>query len=244
MKTVGIMQPYLFPYLGYFQLIRECDVFVWLDDVQYTKRGWINRNRILLRGNAHEFVFSVRKGAQKLSINERWYSESFRDEAGRFLKTLHMAYHEAPRYEPARNLITRLLSADERNVAVFNGGTLEALCAHLGITPEFIRSSRLSGVSGLRGEERIMGIVKALGGNRYVNPIGGTGLYSYDHFTRAGLTLKFLKSGDRAYAQFGSAFVPQLSIVDVLMFADSASISGLLADYRLLGEGDDDFHVT
>src|SRR5207253_1025450 len=105
MKTVGIMQPYLFPYLGYFQLIRESDVFVWLDDVQYTKKGWINRNRILLGGNAHEFVFSVRKGAQKLSINERWYSQSFPDEVGTFLKTLHMAYHKAPLCEPGRMLI-------------------------------------------------------------------------------------------------------------------------------------------
>jgi hypothetical protein len=239
MKTVGIMQPYLFPYLGYFQLIRECDVFVWLDDVQYIKRGWINKNRILLGGNAHEFVFSVRKGAQKLSINERWYSESFPDEAGKLLKTLHMAYHKAPLYEPGRELITRLLSTDERNVSEFNCGTLEALCAHLGITPEFTRSSRISGVSGLRGEERIMGIVKALDGDRYVNAIGGTSLYSYDQFARAGLTLKFLKSGDGRYAQFGAAFVPHLSIVDVLMFTDSASLSRLLTDYRLLGEGDD-----
>jgi hypothetical protein len=219
-------------------------VFVWLDDVQYTKRGWTNRNRILLGGTAHEFVFSVRKGAQKLSINERWYSESFPDEAGRFLKTLHMAYHKAPLYEPGRKLIARLLSANERNVAAFNCGTLETLCAHLGITPEFTRSSRLSGVSGLRGEERIIGIVKALGGDRYVNPIGGTSLYSYDRFSRAGLTLKFLKSGEGRYAQFGAAFVPQLSIVDVLMFTDSTSSSALLTDYRLLGEGDDYSHVA
>jgi WbqC-like protein family len=237
MKTVGIMQPYLLPYLGYFQLIKECDVFVWLDDVQFTRKGWINRNRILLGGTAHEFVFSVQKGAQKLPINERWYSDKFPDEARKFLRTLHMAYHKAPHYETGRNLLTRLLSTDERNVASFNCGTLEALCTHFGVTPEFTRSSRLSAVSALRGEERIIGIVKALGGNQYVNPIGGTVLYSYDRFRRAGLALKFLKSGEASYHQLGPAFVPQLSIVDVLMFADSTAISALLKDYRLLGEG-------
>src|SRR5262245_42262059 len=171
MKTVGIMQPYLFPYLPYFQLIKECDAFVWLDDAQYISRGWINRNRILLSGNAHQFVFSVRKGAQHLPINERYYSEEFRHEADTLLKTLHMAYHKAPQYSARRELIARLLSSDERNVAAFNCTTLENICAHLGIAPEFTRSSQLPIASELRGEERIIEIVKFLSGRQYVNPI-------------------------------------------------------------------------
>ena len=231
---LAIMQPYFFPYIGYFQLIKECDVFVWLDDAQYTKRGWINRNRILLRGDAHDFVFSVNKGAQALAINDRWYSASFQVEANALLKTLQMAYRKAPMYEPVRDLVTRLLSSEDRNVATFNCSTLEALCAHLDIAPVFVRSSQLSGVSGLRGEERIIGIAKMLGGGRYVNPIGGTSLYSSERFARAGLTLNFMESGEIKYKQLGDTFVPRLSIIDVLMFADPAVERELLEDYSVL----------
>jgi hypothetical protein len=99
-------------------------------------------------------------------------------------------------------------------------------------------------VSGLRGEERILGIVKALSGDRYVNAIGGVGLYSDDRFARAGVTLRFLKSGGLSYAQFGSAFVPRLSVIDALMFADSETIGALLADYRLLGQADNCSNVA
>jgi hypothetical protein len=238
MKTVGIMQPYLFPYTGYFQLIRACDVFVWLDDVQYIKRGWINTNRILLGGAAHDFVFSVRHAAQELSINQRSYSEDFPREAAKFLKTLHMAYHKAPGYEPVRELIVRLLSTDERNVAEVNIDALEAVCGYTEIAPAFHRSSRIPGLSGLHGAERIMGIVKALEGTRYVNAIGGTTLYSFDRFGEEGIELKFLKRGDATYPQTGSTFIPNLSIVDLLMSVEPGSTGDLLADYRLLGEGE------
>ncbi|HUI64515.1 MAG TPA: WbqC family protein [Bacteroidota bacterium] len=244
MKTVGIMQPYLFPYLGYFQLISHCDVFVWLDDAQYITRGWMNRNRILLGGKAHDFVFGVRKGDQKLPINERWYTEQFPREAEDFLKTLQLGYRRAPHYGSVRELLRRLLSAPERNVAAFNCTSLETLCACMGIAPAFTRSSLLPETASLRGEERIIAIVKSLEGDRYLNAIGGMSLYSSDRFTRSGLMLNFLRSGEGTYAQFGAPFVGRLSIIDALMFAQPGELLRLLGDCDFVGQREDAIHAA
>jgi len=243
-KTIGVMQPYLFPYLGYFQLIAHCDVFVWLDDAQYIKRGWMNRNRILLGGEAHDFVFSVRKGEQKLPINERWYTDQFPSEAEDFLKTLQLGYRRAPYCESVRELLRRVLTSRERNVAAFNCMSLETMCACMGIAPVFTRSSLLPETASLRGEERIIAIVKALEGDRYLNAIGGMSLYSPDRFARSGLMLNFLKSGEGKYAQLGAPFVARLSIIDALMFADARELERLLGDCDLIGEREEAVHAA
>ena len=96
MKKVAIMQPYLFPYIGYWQLLAAVDEFVLLDDVQYINRGWINRNRILVEGRDHLFSFSVKMDSQQKKIIERFFAEDFSADRSRFLRTLQCSYRKAP----------------------------------------------------------------------------------------------------------------------------------------------------
>ena len=113
------MQPYLFPYLGYFQLIRAAGRFVVSDDVQYIRGGWINRNRILSGNKPLLFTFSVKRASHSLNINERYFSEKNAEDKKGFIHMLHSAYAKAPYYDPTIRLIHNILENREQNVSHF-----------------------------------------------------------------------------------------------------------------------------
>ncbi|HEU5140600.1 MAG TPA: WbqC family protein, partial [Bacillales bacterium] len=110
MKT-GIMQTYLFPYIGYFQLIHSVDQFVIYDDVQYIKSGWINRNRILVNQKDFMFTLSLKKASSSLNINERYFSKNFGRERDRLLKTLKESYGQMDDYENVSTLLENALGS-------------------------------------------------------------------------------------------------------------------------------------
>ena len=175
---LGIMQPYLFPYLGYFQLMEAVDTFVIYDDVQYIKHGWINRNNLLGFGKTPEttvlpFTFSVKRDSMELNINQRYYSESFKAEADTFLKTLQRRYSKAPYYDEVSHLIKDILSYSSRNVAEFNANSMKCIAEYCGIETEFMFSSELDIPDDLKAQKRILHICKELKTDEYINPIGG-----------------------------------------------------------------------
>src|SRR5882724_10468265 len=93
---LGIMQPYIFPYIGYFQLIAAVDHFVIHDDVQWIKSGWINRNRILANNQPGYITLPVRSGSSFLNINEREYVPEIENHKKRILRQIEGAYRKAP----------------------------------------------------------------------------------------------------------------------------------------------------
>src|SRR5690242_636845 len=95
---IAIMQPYLFPYIGYFQLINAVDKFVIHDDVQFIKGGWINRNQILVNNREFMFTFSIKKDSSSHNINKRYFSDKFEAEKNKFLRTLKANYGKCERY--------------------------------------------------------------------------------------------------------------------------------------------------
>jgi len=233
---LGIMQPYLFPYIGYFQLINAVDVFVFHDDVQYIKRGWINRNTILYSGGnmpSTLFTFSVKYDMFGKKINERQYSDVFSTEAKRLLKTLYYTYHKAPYYADTIELIREILTCNDRCVSQYNTYSLQKVAEYLGIKTRFLLSSTLKIPPELKAQNRVLWLCKYLGATAYINAIGGQNLYSEETFVREGLQLHFLKAGDISYQQFGDVFVPNLSIIDVMMFNSPQDIRDLLEVYRL-----------
>lgn len=233
--NIAVMQPYLFPYIGYFQLMRSVDTFVVYDDVQYIQRGWINRNRILNQGTDLLFTFSVKPSPRDAKINEREYSCQFGKEAQHFLKSLQYNYKKAPFFEPVYELIHKILSLSERNVAKLNQISLQMLAQHLSLTTRFICSSEIEGKSQeLKGEDHILDIAAKLKATRYVNPIGGRALYAHEHFSQRGVSLFFLQSRPITYSQFGLEFVPWLSIVDVLMFNHPSVVGNFLDEFDLI----------
>jgi len=231
---IAIMQPYLFPYIGYFQLMNSVDCFVIYDDVQYIKRGWINRNNILLNNNAHLFSFSVNQDSQQTNINQRKYSPQMPAEVAKFFITLEHSYKRAPFYDNTIKLLRNVFHSVDMNVAGFNGRQLKIIANYLGMDTKFRFSSEIDMASELKGKERIVEICRRLRADQYINAIGGQGLYSKDHFQKAGITLSFLQTENISYKQFDNSFVSYLSIIDVLMFNSKEDIVKLLLAHTLL----------
>lgn len=231
--VVAIMQPYFFPYLGYFQLLQAADKFVIYDDVQYVKRSWISRNRIIERSLPKWLTYAVLKAPQTQLINERFYRASPEDRSSA-MNSVTAAYRQAPFFASAIPIIEEIFNSSETNVARFNANLLRTLQAALNIECEIIYSSSLNLDPSIRGQERVLAICKALGTTRYINPIGGMDLYEKAAFKSNGIDLAFLKSGLPQYRQFGGEFVPALSIIDIMMFNSAAQITTMLDDYALL----------
>jgi hypothetical protein len=232
---IAIMQPYLFPYIGYFQLIHDVDLFVIHDDVQYIKGGWINRNRILVNGGEeYLFTFSLQKSSSSAKINERFFSKEIKNEKLKFLRMIEHSYKRAPFFYNIKPIIQDIMDYEQRNISDFISYSLKVICEYLEIKTPFIYSSCIDKNDNLKGEARVIDINKSLHSTCYINPIGGVELYSKSRFKQEGIDLYFLKPKLIHYKQFNSDFVPWLSIIDVLMFNSKDTIRTFLDEYELI----------
>jgi hypothetical protein len=227
------MQPYLFPYLGYFQLISAVDVFFLSDDLQYINKGWINRNRVLVHGEPKMITFPLRKASHLAKINERALGDDYDYQAGIILKTICQAYTKAPLFKNVFPLIERIVRYPERNLARFIENSIREICRHLCIYTPLLISSEFGIDPHLNAQDRIIYSGKKLNANTYINPVGGTHLYSPEYFSIHGLSLKFHCIDDITYPQFQNEFVPLLSIIDVMMFNTVPALRTLLMSYSL-----------
>ena len=213
---VAIMQPYFLPYIGYFQLIAAADVFVIYDNIKYTKKGWINRNRYLLNGSDATFSIPLAAASDSYSVIERSLSPSFNRDT--LLRQLIGAYARAPQLAPTRALLEQIVSFPDDNLFAYIRHAVQRICEHIGIRTPIVVSSTVAADHQARGQDKVLSICQALGASTYINAIGGTELYGEEAFAAHGMTLRFLQSQPFNYAQFGQPFVPWLSIIDVLMF--------------------------
>jgi hypothetical protein len=230
---IAIMQPYIFPYIGYFQLINAVDKFIIFDDVSYINKGWINRNNILLNNSTYMFTLPLKKSSQNKLINEIDISDDSNWKE-KFLKTLQAAYSKAPNYSEVYNLADRILNSGLSKLSDFLRNSLSETLDYLGINTEIINSSSMYNNKELKGQERIIDICKQENANEYINPVGGMDLYNKERFKEDGINLSFLKTNDTRYEQFGGEFISNLSIIDVMMFNESTECRKLLDQYSLM----------
>lgn len=222
------MQPYVFPYLGYFQLIRDVDLFVIFDDVNYRKRSWISRNRILL--NNADYLFSLH--LSHVSSLKKINQIDVGDNRATLIKTFRQAYSRAPYYEEAMPLIAELMLNEESRLSLYLAQQLRGISRYLGLETRFILSSDIQKDNALKAQKKILAICKALGADEYSNAIGGQHLYFEEDFSAQGIDLKFIQSRPVQYQQFGERFIPGLSIIDVMMFNSPSSIRSMLNEYQ------------
>jgi hypothetical protein len=213
---LGIMQPYFMPYIGYYQLIAAVDEFVIYDNIKYTKKGWINRNRFLQNGKDTLFSLPLRQDSDSLDVRERELAASF--DRQRLLNQLKGAYQRAPHFEKIFPLIERIVRFPEPNLFLFLYNSIVQTCTYLGITTKLVVSSEVDIDHQLQAQSKVLALCQALGATTYVNAIGGLELYSKQSFLEHGIELKFLQSKPFDYQQFGGQFVPWLSIMDMMMF--------------------------
>lgn len=235
---LAIMQPYFLPYIGYYQLIHCVDLFVVYDNVQFTKAGWIHRNRFLANGDGRMFSLPLRKASDYLAINQRELAASYAADGAKIVRQLAAAYRKAPYFLRTMPLVEQCFEAEEANLFRFVHRSLQLTTDFLGIATPLVIASSVAIDHRLRGQEKVLAICCQLGADRYVNAIGGVDLYSAERFNRCGINLRFLQPLFTDYPQFDHRFVPWLSIIDVLMFNDRDTVSRYLGERFQLVEAE------
>lgn len=213
---IAIMQPYFLPYIGYFQLIAAVDKFVVYDNIKYTKKGWINRNRILLNGLDSVFTLPLKKDSDSLYVVQRELAADF--VKAKLLNKFVNAYRRAPEFDRVYPWLEQIVLCNESNLFRYIYQSIVRLCENLGIKTEIMISSDIAINHKLKGQDKVIALCKSLGSLTYINAVGGIELYSKGDFRQHGIDLRFMKPNPIEYDQFSAPFVPWLSIVDVLMF--------------------------
>jgi hypothetical protein len=226
--TVAIFQPYFLPYIGYWQLLAMADRFVVYDNIEYTKKGWINRNRFLQSGSDAYFTVPIKKASDFLTVAERQVADDF--DRDKLLRTLAASYRKAPQFDTVYPLVEQIVRAPLGNLFAYVHHSLIEVARFLEIPTPMVVSSTIAIDHTLKSEQKVLAICQALGADRYINPVGGQELYSPAAFAAASIRLDFVKPRPITYPQFGGPFVANLSILDVLMFNSKSAVRGMLSE--------------
>lgn len=234
---VAIMQPYFFPYLGYFSLIHSSDLWVFFDDIQFIRHGWIDRNRILdSNNNPIYFRPNIIKHSRETFIRHVLIDNS-KNWKDKIFAQLTSYKKKAPNYFQTIELLKYILSKDFDNISELNIHIINQICSYLGISI----NSKIYSELDVKVNERInhsgqwaLEITKSLGGTKYINPIGGRELFVKSEFEKASIELLFCQNNLSKYIQKNDDFVSGLSIIDVLMFNSNDETNELIKDYKLV----------
>ena len=230
---IGIMQPYFIPYIGYWQLINEVDIFVIYDNIKYTKKGWINRNKLLSNNGPYYISIPITKDSDYLNINQRFISIESKRIYKSYLNRINNFYNKAPFFNEVYNLIKKILDYEESNLFYFLRNSIIQILSYLDIEKNILVSSDIKIKHNRKNEKRIVDICKANKAKSYINPIGGKDLYEKSYFNNNGINLSFIQTKSIKYKQFENNFVASLSIIDVLMFNSVNDTKKLLFDFQL-----------
>src|SRR5262245_33104169 len=185
---VAVMQPYFFPYIGYFQLINAVDLFIVYDNIKYTKKGWISRNRILQQGNAVVFSLALKRGSDSLDVRDRELAADF--DGRKLLNQIREAYRSAPYFGQAFPVVEEAMRYGDRNLFHFLHHSILKTCEYLGIGTAIAKSSDIQIDHSMKGQAKVIALCEKVGASRYVNAIGGMELYSSEDFQARGIELK------------------------------------------------------
>lgn len=215
--SIGIVQPYLFPYIGYFQLISEVDTFIFYDDVNFITRGWINRNKVLVNGKATYFTIPCKDASQNKLINEVKHAMTDK-KRDKLLRKIKFSYSNAPFFDDVFPIVENVLHTESSYIADLAMQSIRKTSSYLNLETTFKISSEEYSNIDLGRAERLIDICKQEKITTYINPTGGKELYSKEEFQKEGVTLQFIEPSLKKYKQFDNNFVPGLSIIDVMMF--------------------------
>jgi hypothetical protein len=213
---LAIMQPYFFPHIGYWQLMHAVNRFVIYDDVNYIKGGWINRNRILIKGEPAYITAPLHRASPFKRICDTTLQPSpvWRDKQVRMIE---IAYRKAPNFAAVFPVLERLIRHETDSLPDFLAHQLCTLAAFMGIDSDIVKTSRCYANDDLAGQARILDICSREGATIYINPPGGQELYDPEPFRDFGVELRFIATRPFPYQQRSKGFVSHLSIIDTLM---------------------------
>lgn len=235
---LAIMQPYFFPYMGYFQLMSHVDCWVVFDHCQFVNKGWVNRNRVLHPDPSKDWQFVT----VPLSKRGRFdFIDDIQIEAGadwrRSLLGKLTHYRRAPYYDQARSIVESAINYQGGQLSSLLVHSLKVLADYLGLSTRFLLYSELNlGIDSVSHPGQwALRISEALGSKEYINPWGGRALFRPEEFAETGIDLSFIQPRLAPYDQQRPVFVPDLSIIDVMMWCNSRKITSMLReDYSIL----------
>lgn len=222
------------PYIGYFQLINSVDQFIIYDNIQYTKKGWINRNRILVNGKDQLITLPIKKDSDYLNVVERELSESWEKDKNKMLNIIKASYSKSHYFQEAFELILKCLNNPEKNLFRFIYDSIVLINDYLEIKTPIVISSTINADHTLKSQDKVLSLCKAQNVDVYINSIGGVELYDKETFKQNNIELNFIKSNPIQYKQFNNEFISWLSIIDVLMFNSKEEIKKYLNNYTLI----------
>lgn len=230
----AVMQPYFMPYIGYFQLMHAVDKFIIYDNIEFTKRGWINRNRILVNGEPQYFTVNLEKGSDYAMVNERKVSPVFVKERRKVLGKIEANYRKAPFFAETFPLVKECFECNAKNLFDFIFHSIVKVNEHLHIETALIVSSQLPIDHSLKNKFKLWALSDYLGIRDYINPVGGMELYEKSEFGEHGMNLMFHQANLSQYEQVGDlGFSPALSIVDMLMCLGAEGVSRELKNFNI-----------
>ncbi|WFU18959.1 WbqC family protein [Bradyrhizobium sp. CB3481] len=216
---VAIHQPNFFPWLGYFDKIRRAEIFVFLDDVDYPRSGsggmgsWINRVRLSIQGDAQWVTCPIKRMARGQSIMAAQIDDG-QPWRKKIMRTLQMNYGKAPQYDRTMEFLLPLIESAENNLAAFNISVIHAIAERIGVTTRFVRQSEIRSEG--QATERLISLVKAVGGCAYLVGGGAAGYQDDDLIRGAGIDVVYQRFVPECYGS-PDRFLPGLSVIDYLM---------------------------
>jgi hypothetical protein len=230
MRTIGAIQPCYLPWRGFFDFLREVDVFVFLDDVQYTVRDWRNRNRIKTRdGNAVWLTVPVLGGRHQAIKDVR--IDNTQPWLRKHLGALNRSYGQLRHFDEYFERLRAVYDLKHEHLSDLDIDLTVAVCRCLGIETEMIRSSTL-GCDGAK-DNKLLALVRQLGGDRYLSGPSAKDYLRPEIWQRAGIELAYKDySGYPEYEQISAPFEPGVSIVDLLFTAGSRAPDYIWGELR------------
>lgn len=231
---LGIMQPYFFPYLGYFSLIKNTDQWIIFDDVQFIRHGWIERNRVLKPAEGWQYIsVPLQKHERYAKICEVKIREE--DWKGKIFRQLEH-YKKAPYYNEVIKLLQKSFDIETDSITKLNAHILQTICQYLGIAFNYqIYTAMDLAIEPVNDAgEWALHISKAMGASQYINPPGGIEIFDQSKFQAANINILFLAVELSAYPQRRKTFEAGLSIIDVMMFNDPSAINQMLANFKFV----------
>jgi hypothetical protein len=232
------MQPYFFPYLGYFSLIKHSDKFILLDTVQFIRHGWIERNRILKQNEGWIYIqvpIIKEKGRETLIKDIR--IDNKQNWQQKILAQIQHYKKIAPNYFKVINMLNELFDNEFNSIVSLNKASLEKICDYLKIDHyiQVFSEINLKIEEPNAPDEWALNICNGIGGvDEYWNSPGGIIFFDRSKYIASGINLKFQKVNLVSYDQQKARFEPGLSIIDVMMFNSASEIQTMLNNYELI----------
>lgn len=228
---LAVMQPYLFPYIGYYQLAYCSDLFIFYDDVNYIKKGYINRNNIATKNGVFLFSLPIKNASQNKLINELYFTE----ETKKILLTIEMSYSKSKYFYEIYPLIESIFNNKDRKVSNITSLSIIKIFEYLSLNFNYDFSSTIDYDRENGAQEKIYDLCKINNSKQYINAIGGIELYDKKEFQKRNIELGFIKPSITNYPQVNSStFIDNLSMIDILMNCSKDEIINQLNNFKII----------